>query len=118
MYTYNIPQFVGIQVVMNLTKPYGQRVESVKIRCQACLIPVYEDLDENKMYRIVVPSFITTGGDGYTIISDNLQNLKVGPVDIDVFVEYLAEKSPVYEEEGGRIIIYGSETVTMKNLDS
>ncbi|XP_018574672.1 apyrase [Anoplophora glabripennis] len=111
-------QFSGIQVVMNLTQPQGERVQSVKVRCQACMVPVYEDLDENKMYRIVVPSFITTGGDGYTIISDNLQNLKVGSVDIDVFVKYLSEKSPVYQEEEGRITIYGQETIVMKNLDS
>ncbi|KAJ8919180.1 hypothetical protein NQ315_012167 [Exocentrus adspersus] len=111
-------QYSGIQVVMNLTRPQGERVQSVKVRCQACTVPIYEDLDLNKMYRIVVPSFIVSGGDGYTILSDNIQNLKVGPVDIDVFEEYLAKKSPIYQEEEGRIIIYGAETIKMKNLDT
>ncbi|KAJ8967992.1 hypothetical protein NQ314_002526 [Rhamnusium bicolor] len=111
-------QFSGIKVVLNLTRPEGDKVQSVKVRCQACLIPVYEDLDLDKMYRIVIPSFVVSGGDGFTMISDNIKNLKIGPVDIDVFVDYIAHKSPVFQEEEGRITIYGNERIEVKNFNT
>ncbi|KAJ8967995.1 hypothetical protein NQ314_002529 [Rhamnusium bicolor] len=105
-------QFSGIHVVLNLTRPEGSRVQSIKIRCQACEIPIYEDLDLSKTYRMVITSYLASGGDGYTILSDNIKNLQTGQVDIDVLVDYLAHRSPLFEEEGGRIIIHGQEEAT------
>ncbi|KAJ8983904.1 hypothetical protein NQ317_006708 [Molorchus minor] len=114
----NLMQFSGIQVVFNLTRPDGDKVQSVKVRCQACDIPVYEDLDLNKTYRIIFNSFMVSGGDGYTVVSDNLKNIKIGRVDIDVYVDYLAHRSPVFQEEEGRITIYGQDEISVTNLDT
>lgn len=107
-----IPQLSGIQVVFNLTKPYGSRAQSIKVRCQQCSEPVFENLDLGKMYRIAIPSFITQGGDGFVAISDNLQNLKVGPLDLDVYQEYIRKMSPIDIGLEGRITIIGGENVT------
>lgn len=69
---------VGILVTYNLFLPPGNRVVSVEVRCTECSVPDYEPLDIEKTYRIVAPSFIVGGGDGYTMIADNVQNLVTG----------------------------------------
>ncbi|XP_066156466.1 apyrase [Euwallacea fornicatus] len=110
-------QVSGIHVVYNVSRPLGDRVVNLKIRCQECAVPIYEDLDEVKMYNIAVPSFITGGGDDFTALSDNLQNLVTGQLDIDVFRQYLQHKSPIYEEEEDRIIVLGAEGIKVTGFD-
>ena len=92
-------------------------MQSVKVRCNECKLPVYEDLDVNKTYRLIVPSFLEDGGDGFVIIRDNLKNIQPGRLDIDVFVEYLQLKSPVYEEIEGRIEFVGETQVFYRNIN-
>ncbi|XP_057660170.1 apyrase-like [Diorhabda carinulata] len=96
-------QVSGIQVVYDLSRIVGDRVISAKIRCQNCTIPIYEDLDENKDYPLVINSFIAEGGSGYQILIDNLKNRTIGPVDIDVLVEFTTRKYRIFQEEFGRI---------------
>lgn len=108
---------VGLQVTYNLSQPEGSRIQDLKIRCRVCEVPVYEDLDENAVYPIAVNSFMVTGGDGYTVISENLLSHKVGLVDIDAVQEYLKVKSPIIQEIEGRIQFVGSESVRMLNAD-
>ncbi|XP_018574618.1 apyrase [Anoplophora glabripennis] len=99
-------QFSGIHVVLNLTRPLGERVQSLKIRCQACDIPLYENLDANKTYRMVITSYLSNGGDGYTVLTENMKNLQVGQIDTDVLVDYINQRSPVFQEEEERIVIF------------
>lgn len=68
----------GILVTYNLKYPPGQRVVSVEVRCTECSVPDYEPLKLDKTYKIIAPSFIVGGGDGYTMIADNLKNLVTG----------------------------------------
>lgn len=74
-------------------------------------------MEDDKIYRIATCSFLVNGGDGYTMLTDNLKNLVTGPLDMDVFVDYLAHRSPVFQEEEERIIVYGSEKVSCRNMD-
>ncbi|KAJ8919181.1 hypothetical protein NQ315_012168 [Exocentrus adspersus] len=99
-------QFSGIHAVLNLTRPEGKRVQSVKIRCQDCSIPTYENLNVEKTYRIVITSYLVTGGDGYTILSENIKNLQIGQLHMDVLLDYINHRSPIFQEEEERIIIY------------
>ncbi|XP_066247958.1 apyrase isoform X2 [Euwallacea similis] len=110
-------QVSGIHVVYNVSRPVGDRVVGLKIRCQECAVPIYEELDENKMYYMAVPSFVVGGGDDFTALSDNLQNLVTGQLDIDIFKRYLKYRSPVYEEQEDRIIVLGAEEVKVTGLD-
>ncbi|MBR4927759.1 MAG: 5'-nucleotidase C-terminal domain-containing protein, partial [Alphaproteobacteria bacterium] len=58
--------------------PTEKRVDNVKVSG--------ESVDKNKIYRVVVPSFIAEGGDGFKIF-ENKQTL---PVSIrDMMVNYL-----------------------------
>ncbi|KYQ55710.1 5'-nucleotidase, partial [Trachymyrmex zeteki] len=68
---------------------------NVKIRCQACEYPVFEDLVDNQWYRIVISNFLMSGGDGFRIFKDKSRNHKTGTVDIDHFVKYVTKMSPI-----------------------
>lgn len=91
---------------MNLTQPYGSKVQSLKVRCQMCTIPRYEEMNPKQIYRIVVDSYIATGGNNYTVFAQNLKNRQIGPKSTPSLTEYLANRSPVYEDCGTRIVIY------------
>ncbi|KAJ3627081.1 hypothetical protein MTP99_014488 [Tenebrio molitor] len=112
----NLLQVSGFRLVYNLTQPSGSRVESIKVRCNDCTIPAYEDLDLNKTYRLIVTSFLKNGGDGYQVLTNNLKNVKVGRVDIDVLLDYLQTRSPVVEEIEGRLQFIGETKIRYKNL--
>ncbi|CAH1112590.1 unnamed protein product [Psylliodes chrysocephalus] len=101
----NMLQVSGLQIVYDFSKPNGQKVVSMKARCADCLVPVYEDLVPEKLYSVAIPGFLTNGGDGFTVLSDNLINKRVGFVDMDIFIDYLANNSPISEEIEGRITI-------------
>lgn len=96
-------QVSGLRIVYDLSQPEGSRVVSIKVRCNQCEVPIYEDLDEEKFYRIAVNSFLVTGSDLYPILSNNLQNHRVGRVDIDVATDYIEKFAPIYAEIEGRI---------------
>ena len=62
----------------NLARESGSRVVSVQALCTNCTVPKYEDLDVNKVYKIVTNSFMASGGDGFTVIRDNKMNHVTG----------------------------------------
>lgn len=108
-------------MVLNLTQPYGSKVQSLKIRCQNCTIPIYEEINPKQIYRIVVESYVAIGGNNYTVIIENLRNRKIGPKTTPSLKEYLAKRSPVYEDCGTRIVIFdktddSSSTCINKNI--
>ncbi|XP_057322610.1 5'-nucleotidase-like [Microplitis mediator] len=62
-------QLSGIKVTYDLEKEPGSKVErnSVLVRCADCLIPRYEKVDMNKIYTVLGPNFLFSGGDNYKI---------------------------------------------------
>lgn len=58
-------QMSGVHVIYNMTKPAGNRVESVKVLTADSLRPFYTDLESDRSYGIILPSFMFEGGDGY-----------------------------------------------------
>lgn len=66
----NMLQVSGLKTVFNLKNPVGERVVSVHALCNKCKIPVYEPLNLFKYYRVIVPSFMADGGDGFTWFKD------------------------------------------------
>ncbi|XP_017770763.1 PREDICTED: apyrase-like [Nicrophorus vespilloides] len=89
----NLLQNSGFKIVYNLNNPIGSRVKSIKVLCNDCPEPEYHDLDPSKDYKLITASFITKGGDGFKVISENLRNVQVGPVDMDVYTHYLKNES-------------------------
>lgn len=70
----NMLQVSGLRVTFNITKPVGERVVEVLVRCQKCEIPEYEPLELDKSYRVVTGSFLSGGGDGFTMFRDYKEN--------------------------------------------
>lgn len=104
--TYNFMTFSGMRVVFNVTEPEFHRVVSVDVLCRQCSIPKYEPLDPAKNYRMLVPSFIAGGGNGFTMFGDFRTNFKKGnAMDIEVVEEYMRKRSPVIQKKDGRCII-------------
>ncbi|XP_072380141.1 apyrase [Diabrotica undecimpunctata] len=102
-------QVSGIIVEFDFSKPEGERVISLKARCHNCTVPVYEDVEEDKLYNLAINSYMAQGGDGFDIIGKNLINRKRGQVDVDVYVDYISHRSPIFQEEGGRVILHNVE---------
>ncbi len=63
-------QVSGIQVVYDISQPNGHRVKSIKVLCKDCREPYYVPLDNKQVYKVAVPTYIATGGDGFVILRD------------------------------------------------
>lgn len=60
----------GFRVEFDLSLPPFERLQSVSILCTECRVPRYEPLDDKKVYKLAMPSYIADGGDGYSMIKD------------------------------------------------
>lgn len=60
----------GIRVEYDLSREPGQRVRSLRMLCTGCRVPRYEAVEEEALYRVVLPSYLVTGGDGFSMIRD------------------------------------------------
>ena len=59
-------------------EPYDGRVVKVNVRCTTCHIPRFVPIEDERVYRIVVNSFVGGGGDGYDVIEEQGQNYMEG----------------------------------------
>lgn len=63
--SYIMSQVSGLRMTVKVTNPVGSRVTELKAKCHQCSIPIYEDVKDETVYRIVAPNFLANGGDGY-----------------------------------------------------
>uniref|UniRef100_A0A8C0NB61 5'-nucleotidase n=1 Tax=Canis lupus familiaris TaxID=9615 RepID=A0A8C0NB61_CANLF len=63
-------QVGGIHVVYDLSRKPGNRVVKIDVLCTQCRVPSYEPLRMDKIYKVVLPSFLANGGDGFQMIKD------------------------------------------------
>lgn len=97
-------QMAGMRVVYDISREPWDRVVSLRILCTACRVPVFEDVDPDKWYRIAAVSYIVNGGDNFNFSFVKPQDrLDTGYEDVDVFVNYLKAISPVTMGLDGRI---------------
>ncbi|CAH0402434.1 unnamed protein product [Chilo suppressalis] len=98
-------QVSGLRSVFDGSRPVNERVINVAVRCIECDVPRYEPLQLDKYYRIVSQSFIGSGGDGFSMISNNRRNVTDIGLDYEVVMDYFARQSPVFIDVDGRIQI-------------
>lgn len=96
-------QVSGFQLTFNISKPMGQRMQTVLIRED--ILGEFENLNPHKLYTVIVPSFLAGGGDGFTMIKLNREHHRVGLLDIDIMESYIKRNSPIDYEADGRIIM-------------
>jgi 5'-nucleotidase/UDP-sugar diphosphatase len=82
----------GTRYALDPSKPAGSRVTGLEIAGKPVEAPA--------VYRIVVPSFLATGGDGVNTLKNSTGfRSDTGLLDIDAFTDYLAARSPVQPAE-------------------
>ncbi|MDR2061656.1 MAG: 5'-nucleotidase C-terminal domain-containing protein, partial [Acinetobacter sp.] len=59
-------------------------------------------LDDNKVYRVTVNSFLADGGDNFTVLKQG-KNPVGGGQDIDALEQYVAQHSPLTAPKTDRI---------------
>ncbi|XP_016305317.1 5'-nucleotidase [Sinocyclocheilus anshuiensis] len=96
-------QVSGFQLVYDLSKSPGNRVKSVNVLCTECRVPRYEPLNPKKVYKVVLPSYLVDGGDGYSMIKQQKLKHDSGDLDIAVVASYISERKRVHPAVEGRI---------------
>ncbi|XP_068155442.1 apyrase isoform X2 [Drosophila tropicalis] len=88
-------QVSGLRIKYDLTLSIGHRVVSVQARCSDCQVPGYFPLDLNKNYRLVVMDYLANGKNSHSLISDNAEDLELGPLDLDALMDYMNTLGPI-----------------------
>ncbi|XP_063706001.1 protein 5NUC-like [Culicoides brevitarsis] len=101
-------QVSGLKIRYNVSKPVGQRVNHVEVRCASCRVPEYFPIQLNETYRVLMNEYPFHGGDGYTMLKNKPGNI-TKLIDIDNVIQYLARKTPVYLQRESRIVFEGNE---------
>ncbi|XP_067469649.1 snake venom 5'-nucleotidase-like [Thunnus thynnus] len=109
-------QVSGIHVEYDLSRPVNERVVSVSMLCTKCRVPKYEPLDLEETYTVVMPSYIVGGGDGFTMIKEELLKHNTGDMDITVFSKYITDMKRVYPAVEGRITFRNSAVFAAHSL--
>ncbi|XP_040916864.1 snake venom 5'-nucleotidase-like [Toxotes jaculatrix] len=109
-------QVSGIQVEYDLSRSVNQRVVSLSMLCTECRVPKYEPLELGKTYTVVMPSYMVSGGDSFTMIKDELLKHNTGDMDISVFSKYISDIKRVYPAVEGRIRFRNSAVFTTYSL--
>lgn len=75
-------QISGFTYTWDENAPVGQKVVNI-------LLPDGTQIDPNKTYTVAANIFLAGGGDGFTVFT-KAQNKEIGPVDLDVLVDFIA----------------------------
>ena len=99
-----------MKITIDLRKPIGSRITKFMVQCQTCPDQRFEDIQEDTVYSVTCPSFISNGGDGHTILASQKMNYRNGALDTDVFQAYLKTRIPVNQDIENRITIVTEST--------
>jgi 2',3'-cyclic-nucleotide 2'-phosphodiesterase (5'-nucleotidase family) len=96
-------QVSGLKFKYDSAKPVGERVWHV----EALTADGYEELQEDKTYRVATNAFTADGGDGYGMFKTAKDEGRIAElyiVDFEVFTSYLEKVNPVSPVVEGRIV--------------
>ncbi|KAM4772238.1 5'-nucleotidase [Rhinophrynus dorsalis] len=103
-------QVGGIKVVYNVAKSPGQRVTKLEAICTQCRVPKYVPVEMDQIYKLVLPSYIAGGGDGFDILKNESLKHDSGDSDLNVVANYINKMSRVYPALEGRITFSSEES--------
>ncbi|XP_076010988.1 snake venom 5'-nucleotidase-like [Genypterus blacodes] len=89
-------QVSGFHVEFDMSKDPQQRVRTLTVLCTDCGVPRYEPVQDEKVYTVVMPSFMANGGDGYSMIEEERLKYDTGELDISVVANYITERKAVF----------------------
>lgn len=97
-------QFSGLKVEYDFSKRSGMRVAKAFIRCGMCKVPEYFPVNKTKIYNILMPSFLSMGGDGFSVFTDLLATPLIYD-ELESTTEFVRGHSPIYTAVENRIVI-------------
>lgn len=101
-------QLSGLNVEYDFKMPSGSRVVKVTVRCGACEIPSFSNLNRSESYNVLMPAFLSMGGDGYSVFEE-LPAISLSYDELESVVEYMKGHSPVYAGLEGRVVIKNAD---------
>uniref|UniRef100_A0A8C5QNG9 5'-nucleotidase n=1 Tax=Leptobrachium leishanense TaxID=445787 RepID=A0A8C5QNG9_9ANUR len=96
-------QVGGIKVVYNTNKDPGKRVVKLEVICTRCRVPRYVPLEMDQTYKLVLPDFLATGGDGFSMLLNETLKHDSGDQDVAVVSRYIRKMLRVHPAVEGRI---------------
>uniref|UniRef100_A0A3B3DXX2 5'-nucleotidase n=1 Tax=Oryzias melastigma TaxID=30732 RepID=A0A3B3DXX2_ORYME len=75
-------QVSGFHIEFDPSKEPGNRLRSLKILCTHCRVPAYEPVQDSMDYRVVMPSYLVSGGDGFSMIPEEMKKHDSGKVSL------------------------------------
>ena len=63
-------------------QPHFNRVVEIKVSCTECTRPKFVPLENDKVYKVAVPSYMGSAGDGYEMIKTNAINYHTGKFEV------------------------------------
>lgn len=124
---------IGFHIEYDPSKEPGNRVRSLEILCTHCRVPMYEPVQDSMDYKVVMPSYLVTGGDGFSMIPEEMKKHDSGKVsfimlfkkyssfpiplssfvlsgdlDLSVVSNYISQRQRVYPLVEGRIKVWSS----------
>ncbi|RZF38198.1 hypothetical protein LSTR_LSTR005559 [Laodelphax striatellus] len=91
----NFLQWSGAYMELDPYAPEGHRVKNLKLTCTECSVPELIPVDLNKYYKVLMPSFIYHGGDGFVMFANEGVNHTVGEIDHEAFIEFMKRNTPI-----------------------
>lgn len=87
----------GFSYVWRAAGPDGDKVDPASIKLNG------QPLDPAKTYRVTVNSFMATGGDGFSVLTQGTEQTG-GRVDLDSFVDFVKARQTLEAPASGRIV--------------
>ena len=95
---YNYDFYAGLEYVLDITKPLGERVTLLRKLDGT-------ELEDNKTYTLVTSNYRATGTGGYACIG-NSKTVKSFPDEMpDLLIDYLRRNSPVKEIVNSKLTV-------------
>lgn len=109
--------FSGLQVVYDTSKPVGSRVVSAMARCGECSVPIYEKVQPEMEYRMMITQYLLNGGDGFTVIREKAYNIVSEDLnDAEMVIWYMNQYNPVFPDITGRVVDVAQKSRKLNNL--
>jgi 5'-nucleotidase len=104
-------QISGLSVVYDFSKQPLRRVISVSVRCGLCIMPSYSALNDSKSYNVLMTSFLSMGGDGFSMLNNN----PTTALDYDELIsttKFFETRSPIFPGIENRVIINNQHKIS------
>ncbi|XP_045500492.1 uncharacterized protein LOC123697961 [Colias croceus] len=101
-------QFSGVRVTYDFNKDSGSRIVNAVARCWNCAIPEFYEIEDDRDYKVIMPSSLANGELGYSMFT-NLPKVNLNYDEVTCVTEFISTRSPVYPEIADRIILINTD---------